>query len=60
MSVYGSGEQRYGLNMRLVLWLSFVLLSGRGGLEVITGSYAVGLAGYSAVDAVTPDDASNE
>jgi hypothetical protein len=46
--------------MRLVLWLSFVLLSGCGGLEVITGSYVVGLAGYSAVDAVTPDDASNE
>ena len=46
--------------MRLVLWLSFLLLTGCGGLEVITGSYAVGLAGYSAADAVTPDEASNE
>ena len=46
--------------MRLVLWLSFVLLSGCGGLEVITGSYAVGLASYSVVDAVIPDEASNE
>ncbi len=46
--------------MRLVLWLRFVLLSGCGGLEVITSSYVVSLAGYSAVDAVTLDDASNE
>ena len=46
--------------MRLMLWLSFVLLSGCGGLEVITGSYVVGLAGFSVVDAVSPDEASNE
>jgi hypothetical protein len=46
--------------MRLVLWLSFVLLSACGGLEVITGSYAVGLAGYSVVEPVTPDEGGNE
>ena len=46
--------------MRLMLCLHFVLLTGCGGIEVIAGSYAVGLAGYSVVDTVTPNDISNE
>jgi len=46
--------------MRLLLCLCFVLLTGCGGLEVIAGTYAVGLAGYSVVDTVTPTVTSNE
>ena len=53
-------QQYWGLIMRLMLCLHFVLLTGCGGLEVIAGSYAVGLAGYSVVDTVTPNDISNE
>ena len=46
--------------MRLMLCLYFVLLTGCGGLEVIAGSYAVGLAGHSVVDTVTPNGTSDE
>ena len=46
--------------MRILIWLSFVLLTGCGGLEIIAGSYTVGLAGYSVVDAVSLDDQTNE
>lgn len=49
-----------GVVMRILMWLSFVLLTGCGGLEIIAGSYTVGLAGYSVVDAVSPDDQTNE
>ena len=46
--------------MRILIWLSFVLLTGCGGLEIIAGSYTVGLADYSVVDAVSLDDQTNE
>ena len=49
-----------GVVMRILMWLSFGLLTGCGGLEIIAGSYTVGLAGHSVIDAVTPDDASDE
>ena len=46
--------------MRLMLCLHFVLMTGCRGLEVIAGSYAVGLAGYSVIDTVAPNEFSNE
>ena len=49
-----------GVVMRILVWLSFVMLTGCGGLEIIAGSYTVGLAGYSVVDAVSRDGQTNE
>ena len=46
--------------MRILVWLSFALLTGCGGLEIIVGSYTLGLAGYEVVDAVSPDEQANE
>ena len=53
--MYVSSMNCKGMIMRILLWLSFVLLTGCGGLEIIAGSYTVGLAGYSVVDAVSTD-----
>ena len=58
--MYVSNMNFKGMIMRILMWLSFVLLTGCGGLEIIAGSYTVGLAGYSVVDAVSPDVQTNE
>ena len=58
--MYVLALQSKGMVMRILVWLSFVLLTGCGGLEIIAGSYTVGLAGYSVVDAVSPDDQADE
>ena len=53
--MYVSNMDCKGMVKRILRWLSFVTLTGCGGLEIIAGSYTVGLASYSVVDAVSPD-----
>ena len=54
-----SMRRMYSMMRQALIYCFFIMLTGCGGLELIAGSYAVGLAGYTVVDTVTPDDDSN-